>query len=92
MANTLQSRKRIRQNEKSHLRNRSRLSQLRSQIKRFAAAIAARNVDVAEREFRLVAKFLDKNARHNTIHKNAASRKKSRLQAMLNRARVEHGK
>ena len=35
-----------------------------------------------------VSKLLDKTARRNVIHKNAASRKKSRLAKLLNRCRA----
>ena len=91
MANTNQSKKRIRQNEVAQLRNRVRLASLRTQIKKFRAAIVARNVEVAEREFREVTKQLDKTARNNILHKNAAGRKKSRLAKLLDRARAEHG-
>lgn len=91
MPNTAQAIKRVRQDSKRRLRNRARLSRLRSQIKKFRAAIAARNVEVAEREYREVSRLLDQTAKTNTIHKNAANRKKSRLAKQLNQARVEHG-
>ena len=91
MANTNQSKKRVRQNERVRLHNRKRVSNLRTQIKRFLAAIEARNIDVAEREFQQVSKALDKTAKDNLIHSNAANRRKSRLARLLNEARVEHG-
>ena len=89
MPNTAQSAKRARQNVTAHLRNRDNLSMLRTQIKRFQAAIQARNVEVAEREYRLVTKLLDKNAKTHLIHKNTADRKKSRLAKQLHSARQE---
>jgi small subunit ribosomal protein S20 len=84
VAHSLSAKKRIRQTLKRRARNRARKEVLKDQIKSFSAAISAGNVDKAREEFRKTAQRLDKVAAKNTIHKNAASRKRSRLAKRLN--------
>ena len=84
MANSLSAKKRIRQNAKQRTRNRLRKSQLKTQTKRFTDALAANSPEQAEAELRKTVKKLDQIAAKQTIHKNAAARRKSRLQKRLN--------
>lgn len=84
MANSLSAKKRIRQNAKQRTRNRLRKSQLKTQTKRFTDALTANNPEQAEAELRQTVKKLDQIAANRTIHKNAAARRKSRLQKRLN--------
>lgn len=84
MANIKSAEKRIRIIEKKTLRNRIVKSALKTKIKKFETAITAKNVEEAKVAFNTAAKALDMAASKGVIHKNLASRKKSRLAAKLN--------
>lgn len=84
MAHSLSAKKRVRQNAKRRIVNRARKSQVKTQVKRFEAAMTKGDVAAAGEEFRLVAKKLDKAASTSTMHKKTVSRKKSRLAKRLN--------
>lgn len=74
--------KRTRQGEKRHARNTSVLSRLKTDEKKLRAAL----VNTPEEVKSLFTDFisaLDKAAKQGVIHKNAASRKKSRLNKRL---------
>ena len=73
MANTKSAGKRARQNPKRTLRNRSVTSNLRSLGKRHAAG--GGKVE----DHRALVSALDKAAKRGAIHKNAANRRKARL-------------
>lgn len=84
MAQSLQSKKRARQNAKRRSINRARKSQVKTQIKHFEAALGSGDAKAASEQYRLVARKLDKTAATSTMHKKTASRKKSRLAKKLN--------
>jgi small subunit ribosomal protein S20 len=88
VAHSISAKKRVRQNLKGRARNRARKELIKDQIKSFTSALGSGKLDKAEEELRLVARRLDKVAAKGTIHKNAASRKRSRLARRLNAARV----
>ena len=87
MAHSLSAKKRIRQNVKHRARNRARKDSVKQQVKTLLGAIASGDVDKAQAEFRKTSRWLDKVAAKGTIHKNQASRKRSRLARRLNAAR-----
>ena len=78
------AKKRMRQNEKRRLRNRSRMGVLRSQIRKVRAAIDAGDRDAAEKEFRIATKLLDRAGLKRLVHPNLAARKKSALAKKIN--------
>ena len=84
MAHSLSAKKRIRQNAKSRTINRSRKSQVKTQVKRFEAAVEKGDVEAAAKEYQLLTKKLDKTAATNTMHKKTAARNKSRFARQLN--------
>jgi small subunit ribosomal protein S20 len=84
VAHSLSAKKRVRQNAKRRTLNRSRKSQVKSQIKHFEATLAGGNATTAEEQFRALTKKLDKVASTSTMHKKTAARKKSRLAKKLN--------
>jgi small subunit ribosomal protein S20 len=84
VAHSLSAKKRVRQNAKSKLINRSRKSQVKKQIKHFDELLTAGNAEAAKEQFRLVSQKLDKTAATSTMHKNTVARKKSRLAKQLN--------
>lgn len=84
MPNTRSAKKRARQNEVQRLRNRSRKSAVKSQIRKFLDAVHDKDVEQAKEEFRRASKILDQTAAKGMYHKNTTARKKSRLAARLN--------
>ena len=83
MANTKAAVKYLRQSQKRRVRNRQQRSTLRTQLKSFRALIAdGPSQEDADKAFSGVAKALDQAAAKNLIHKNAASRTKSRLASL----------
>ncbi len=84
MAHSLSAKKRVRQNEKRRTINRARKSQVKTQVKRFEAALSSGDAEAAKEQYRLVVKKLDKTAATSTMHKKTVARKKSRLAKQLN--------
>ncbi len=91
MAHSLSAKKRTRQSEKRRAINRARKSQIKTQIKRFEAALSSGDLETAGEQYRLVAQKLDKVASTSTMHKRTAARKKSRLAKRLNSFKAKKG-
>jgi small subunit ribosomal protein S20 len=91
MAHSLSAKKRIRQNAKARTVNRARKSAVKTQIKKFEAAMSAGDVETARQEFHAVVKRLDKTAATSTMHKRTAARKKSRLAKRVNALAAKTG-
>jgi small subunit ribosomal protein S20 len=87
VAHSLSAKKRIRQNIKRRARNRARKETLKDQTKLYLSALAAHDLPKAEEELRKTVARLDKVASKHTIHRNTASRKRSRLTLRLNAAK-----
>ncbi len=83
MANTAQAKKRARQAEKSRLRNASQRSHLRTFVKKVIAAVDSGDKNLAQEAYGAVVSIIDKAANKGLIHKNKASRSKSRLSAKV---------
>ena len=78
MANIKSQIKRNKTNEKRRLRNKSVRSELRTRVKA-AVTTAETGADESAEALRLAVKRIDKAAAAGVIHKNQASRRKSRL-------------
>jgi len=78
MANTKSASKRARQTVKRSLRNRSALSRLRTLHK---GTVGAEKPDAAR--VRGLISAIDKAAKRGVIHRNAARRRKARLQKLV---------
>lgn len=87
MPNSPSAKKRLRQSLERRDRNRAIKSAIRTQVKKVRLAVRDGNLVAAESEFRLAAKRLDRAGAAGVIHRNAASRYKSRLSAMIKRAK-----
>jgi small subunit ribosomal protein S20 len=83
MANIASARKAARQSEKRREHNASLRSELRSAIKRVRKAIEAGDKSAARAVLRESTKILDSIADKKIVHKNKASRHKSRLSAAI---------
>ena len=79
MANTLQAKKRARQAEKHRAHNAARRSLMRTQMKKVLKAVEAKDKDGAKQAYREASSIIDRLAGKRVLHKNTASRYKSRL-------------
>ena len=84
MAHSISAKKRIRQNEKHRARNKARKLGIKDQTKAFTTALQGGDFAKAEVELKSLTSRLDRTAAKHTIHKKAASRKRSRLTLRLN--------
>lgn len=88
MANIKSAKKRIRQTKVRTLRNKIRKTMVRTAVRRFEDALQRGDLAAAESLLRFCYARLDRAAQKGSIHRNNASRKKSRLAARFNRAKV----
>jgi small subunit ribosomal protein S20 len=79
MANTAQARKRARQAEKLRKHNASLKSELRTAVKKVRKSIAAGDKAAALAQLTASQSVIDRIADKKIVHKNLASRTKSRL-------------
>ncbi|HEY6539533.1 MAG TPA: 30S ribosomal protein S20 [Ktedonobacteraceae bacterium] len=86
MPNNAAAEKRMRQEQKRRLHNRSIKSLVRTQITKARTAIAAGD-DNSEEAVRQAVSELDRAAKKGVIHRNNAARRKSRLMKRLNAAK-----
>ena len=84
MAHSLSAKKRIRQNATRRALNRWRKTQFRTAIKEYKETLLHGSVTDAETQLKGLYKMLDQVSAKGTIHKNTASRYKSRLTTQLN--------
>jgi small subunit ribosomal protein S20 len=83
MANTVQARKRARQAEIRRQRNAGLHSELRTAVKKIRKAIKAGDKAAARTAFSENQSIIDSITGKGVIHRNAASRAKSRLSAAI---------
>ena len=89
MANIKSAKKRIKVINRKNAENRRIKNSLKAIIKNFSKALAAKDFDTAKEKLVLAEKKLMQAAAKNTIHKNAASRKVSRMNLAYNKAKAE---
>ena len=83
MANHFSALKRARQTERKTAVNRNNKSRVRTAVRRFREALAAGDKNSATTVYRETVSALDKSVQKGILHKNTASRYKSRLSARL---------
>lgn len=88
MPNIKSAAKRLKQSIVRNARNRSAKSALKTQAKKVLAAVKAGDLEGAQRELRLASKKYDQAASKRIIHKNSASRHKSRLTQAIRSAKT----
>ena len=71
--------KELRKGKKRHLVNITRISELKSLVKKFDRLIQEKKSDEAKAHFKKLISKIDKAASKGAMHKNNASRKKMRL-------------
>ena len=83
MASHASALKKNRQDEKRRLRNRANASKLRTQLKKMNQAVSSGDGKAAAGMMQDTVSLIDRTAKHRVIHRNAASRTKSRLAKAL---------
>lgn len=76
--------KRVRQSEKKRLRNQSIKTKIKTQISKLNTALQSKNMEDAVAILKDTQKVISSAASKNVIHKNAASRKISRITRKVN--------
>ncbi len=89
MANHKSAEKRARQNAKRRLRNRTLKSSYKTEIKKFVSLVSEKKLEDAKELLPRIHKVIDKAHTKGVIPKNTASRKKSNVSTMLNKALTE---
>ena len=83
MANTPQSKKRARQNERRYEVNKARRSRIRTYLRKVEEAIASGDQAAAAAALRAVQPELMRGVTKGVLHKNTVARKMSRLSARV---------
>lgn len=83
MANTPQSKKRARQNERRSEINKARRSRIRTYLRRVEEAIASGDQSAAKEALRAAEPEIMRGVTKGILHKNTASRKVSRLSSRV---------
>lgn len=89
MANIKSQQKRILTNEKSRQANASFKSKMRTAIKKVNAAVAAKNLELAETLLNEAVSLIDKSVKEGVQKLNTASRQKSALMNAVNGLKAE---
>lgn len=80
--------KRLRKNETRRVANKARTTELKSIRKQLERRLHDGQLEQAKAVYKVFAKRVDQAASVNTIHKNTASRLKSRLALAINRPKA----
>jgi small subunit ribosomal protein S20 len=83
VANSLQARKRARQNTRSRELNVGMRSMMRTQLKKVLSALDAGDKAAAQAAYKIAMPVIDRMADKELLHKNKAARYKSRLNARI---------
>lgn len=84
MPNIKSSAKRDALSKEQNIKNRAAKTQLKTNLKKFDAAIAEGDRETAVSAYKVAVKTIDHAATKHLIHKNNAANKKSKLTAKLN--------
>ncbi|MCT4642855.1 MAG: 30S ribosomal protein S20 [Bacteriovoracaceae bacterium] len=83
MANHKSAKKRIRQTETRRINNKTKVSRVRTEVKKLRGFIASSDKDSALKQFPLVQKLIAKLAKTSAMRKDTAGRKTSRLASQI---------
>ncbi len=84
MPNIKSAKKRVLVTEAKTMQNKMFRSQLKTDIKKYQAALAAGDAALAQETYKAAVKKIDQAAARGIIHKNAAAHKKSQFTKALN--------
>ena len=85
MPNIKSAKKRVLVTKTRTLQNKMFKTELKTDIKKYQAAVAAGDTALAQETYKVAVKKIDQAAARNIIHKNAAARKKSQFTKILNK-------
>ena len=85
MPNIKSSKKDVLSSKIAYEKNKAEKSELKTNLKKFDAAVVAGDKAVAEVAYKAAVKAVDQAALHGLLHKNNAARKKSSLTLKLNK-------
>ena len=85
MPNIKSASKRVKVSEIRRMRNMAAKSRLKTATRKFKEAVEAGNKEAVQPALKELLALLDKAAGKNLIHKNAANRKKSKMQKAFNK-------
>ena len=85
MPNIKSAKKRVLVNKTKAAQNKAAKSALKTDIKKFEAAVAEGNLSEADVAYKVAVKAVDKAAAKGLLHKNNAANKKSSLTLKLNK-------
>ncbi len=85
LPNIKSAKKRVLVNKAKALQNKAARSALKTEIKKFEAAVAEGNRSEAEGAYKVAVKAVDKAVGHGILHKNNAAHKKSGMTLKLNK-------
>lgn len=77
--------KRVRQSKKREIRNRSVRTAIKTATKKVISAVEEKDIEKVKKELIAATKLISRAAAKGIIHKNAASRKISRLAIIANK-------
>lgn len=77
MAHSLQAKKRIRQNEKARIHNKSMKNEIKTLTKTLRSKVEEKDLEGAQTLLKRVASKLDKAAKNHLYHRNTVARQKS---------------
>ena len=92
MAHRRSSIKKIRIDKRRRAVNGRTISELKTVTRKVAGLIAAKNAEEAAKESRELFSKLDKAVKKGIIHKNLASRRKSRINLRINSLKAQSSK
>lgn len=85
MPNIKSAKKRVLVSESKAAQNKAARSALKTELKKFEAAVAEGNRSEAEGAYKTAVKVVDKAVGHGLLHKNNAANKKSKMTVKLNK-------
>ena len=84
MPNIKSAKKRVKVTTAKTLQNKMFRTQLKTEIKKYEAAVVAGDAALAQETYKAAVKKIDQAAARGIIHKNAAARKKSQFTKAIN--------
>ena len=84
MPNIKSAKKRVLVSQTKAMQNKMFRTQLKTDMKKYQAAVAAGDTALAQTTYKAAVKKIDQAAARGIIHKNAAARKKSQFTKALN--------
>lgn len=87
MPNTKSAKKRMKQDERKAMENRSKKNKMKTEIKKLEVLIEqGGDKDAIKAQLTTALKAIDKAAKNNVIHDNTAARKKSNIEKKAHKA------